>query len=301
MVSPECKQTRATLVNDREMLGVPLSVRRQEWQSAAAQVVLPPNITIRPFDAPGVAGEWLSSSGSVAQSVLLYLHGGAYIAGSCLTHRELAARLCLTSGVHVLLIDYRLAPEHPFPAAIEDAAASYHWLLRRAIPPEQIIIGGDSAGAGLAVATLLWIREQKLPLPAAGVLLSPWVDLALTGPSLQTRAAIDPVCSYEGLLLAAKLYLADADAQTALASPLYAELHGLPPLLIQVGDHEVLLSDSTRLAERAQAAGVEVCLEIWEELWHVWHGWAGVLPEGQQAIVRIGSFIRQRLAREQPV
>jgi len=251
MPSPESQQIRATLVNDRASLDVPLSVQRQEWEAAAAQVTLPPAITVTPLTATMVNGEWVSSANSATQPVFFFLHGGGYSAGSCRTHRELAARLSLTSGVRVLLIDYRLAPEHPFPAALEDAVAAYQWLLSQCIAPEQIVIGGDSVGGGLAMATLLWLRDQKLPLPAAGVLLSPWLDLALTGDSLQNRAALDPLCSYEGLRFAAKLYLGDTDAQNALASPLYGDLQGLPPLLIQVGDHEVLLSDATRLAERA--------------------------------------------------
>lgn len=293
MLSPEGQQIRTTLVNDRNSLDVPLSVQREEWQAAAAQVSLPPHIVITPFETSTLSGEWVSSANITSPAVLLYLHGGGYSAGSPLTHRELAARLSLASGVRLLVIDYRLAPEHPFPAAIEDAVAAYQWLLHQGIAPEQIMIGGDSAGGGLAMATLLCLRDQLLPLPAAAVLLSPWLDLALRGDSLQSRADLDPLCSYEGLRFAAKLYLGEADAQTALASPVYADLQGLPPLLIQVGDHEVLLSDSTRLAERARAAGVAVTLEVWAEVWHVWHFWAGAMPESQRAIARVGEFVRQ--------
>jgi acetyl esterase/lipase len=176
--------------------------------------------------------------------------------------------------------------------------AAYRWLFAQAIWPEQIVIGGDSSGGGLAVATMLGLREHAIALPAAGVLISPWLDLTLTGPSIDSRAKIDPVVSREGLQLAASYYLGTADAKTPLASPVYAELHGLPPLLIQVGDDEVLLSDSTRLAEQASAAGVEVALDVWDGMWHVWPAWAAVLPEGQQAIDRIGAFIRGRLAHK---
>jgi epsilon-lactone hydrolase len=297
MISSEGQQIRATLVNDRETLQVPLDVERHEWNEAAAQTTLPPNITIVPIDAAGVLGEWVSSPNAAAQAALYYLHGGGYTSGSCVTHRELAARICLASGLRVLLIDYRLAPEHPFPAGLEDAAAGYQWLLAQGIPPERIAIGGDSAGGGLAMATMLWLREHAVALPAAGVLLSAWADLALAGPSIQTRAEIDPLCSYAALQRASCWYLAGADPTHSFASPVYADLHGLPPLLIQVGDHEILLSDSTRLAERAQAKGVEVTLEVYNELWHVFQGWAGTLPEGQQAIERIGAFVRQKLGR----
>ena len=296
MISPEGQRIRATLVNDRETLQVPLKVERREWEAAAAQTTLPPNITIVPVDAAAVPGEWISSPGVAPQAVLYFLHGGGFTAGSCATHRELAALLCLASGIRVLLIDYRLAPEHPFPAALEDAAAGYRWLLSQGIPPEQIVIGGDSAGGGLALAAMVWLREHAIALPAASVLLSPWTDLALAGPSMQTCAETDPLCSEASLRRAAHWYLAGADPTDPFASPVYAELYGLPPLLIQVGEHEVLLNDSTRVAEQARTQGTEVTLEVYDELWHVFQGWAGALPEGQRAIERIGAFIRRKLA-----
>lgn len=297
LTSPESKRIRATLVNDRQSLDIPIAAQRQEWEAGAAQVTLPPEITIMPFDAAGLYGEWITTPNTALDQVLYFLHGGGFSAGSCVTHREMAARLCVVSGLSVLQIDYHLAPEHPFPAAVEDAGQAYQWLLETGIEPEQIVIGGDSAGGGLAMSTLLWLRDRGVALPGAAVLISPWLDLALTGPSLYTRAEIDPVCSIEGLRLASNYYLGSADPKTPLASPLYGDLHGLPPMLIQVGDHEILLSDSTRLAEKAKASGVDVNLEIWNEMWHVWHGWAGALPEGQQAIERIGAFLQQRLSQ----
>lgn len=296
MTSPESRQIRATFVNDRAAPEQPLSVQRQEWEQAAAQAALPPGVALAPADAAGVPAEWVGGPQPDGGAVLLYVHGGGFTAGSCVTHRELAARLALAAGVRVLLVDYRLAPEHPFPAALEDVAAAYRWLLGQGHAPRQIALGGDSAGACLALAALVWLRERGLPAPAAAVLISPWLDLALTGPSLQSRAALDPLCSREGLARAAAAYLAGADPRAPLASPLYADLRGLPPLLLQAGDHEVLLSDATRLAERARAAGAEVALEVWEQMWHVWHAWAAALPEGQQAIARIGAFLRERLA-----
>jgi epsilon-lactone hydrolase len=298
MASPESRQIRATLVHDDGAPDVPLAVQRQDWETAAAQAVLPPGITIEPIDVAGRMGEWVSSPHVTTQPVFYLLHGGGFMSGSCVTHRELAARLCLAGELRVLLLDYRLAPEHPFPAAVDDAVAGYRWLLAQGIRPDQIAIGGDSAGGGLALSALLRLRERRLAMPAAGVLMSPWLDLALSGESMQANAAIDPLCSQVALRSAAAHYLGDADPWSPLASPLYADLRGLPPLLVQVGADEVLLSDSTRLAKRANAAGVAVELEVWEEMWHVWHGWAGALPEGQQAIERIGAFVRQRLAFE---
>jgi epsilon-lactone hydrolase len=295
MASPESRQIRATLVNDREALDIPLAVQRQEWQAAAEQSPLPPGITIAAASMAGVPSEWVSSSQAASGQVLYYLHGGGYSAGSCVTHRDLAVRLCLASGARVLLADYRLAPEYPFPAAVGDAVAGYEWLVASGIRPQQIVVGGDSSGGGLALAALLALRERAADLPAAALLLSPWLDLALAGPTLQSRAAADPLCSAEGLRAAAELYLGGADTRTLLASPLYADLRGLPPLLIQVGDDEVLLSDSTRLAEQARAAGVDVTIEVWKEMWHVWHAWAALLPEARQAIERAGAFIRRRI------
>jgi epsilon-lactone hydrolase len=295
MISPEGQQIRAGLVNDREALHVPLEVERQGWEAAAAQAELPAGISIVAIDAAGMRAEWVSSSSAAPQAVLYYLHGGGFTAGSCVTHRELAARLCLAGGVRVLLIDYSLAPEHAFPAALEDAAAGYQWLLAQGISPQQIVIGGDSAGGGLALATMVWLREHTVTLPAGGVLLSPWTDLALAGSSIQTRADLDPLCSQASLQRAAQWYLAGADPADHFASPVYAELYGLPPLLIQVGDHEILLSDSTRVAEQARALGVDVTLEVYDELWHVFQGWAAALPEGRQAIERIGAFVRRKL------
>jgi acetyl esterase/lipase len=173
----------------------------------------------------------------------------------------------------------------------------YRHLLKGGTAPEQIVLGGDSAGGGLTMSVLLALRENSDVLPAAAVLLSPWVDLALTGETLESRAQIDPLTSREGLTAAAPLYLGGRDPRDPLISPVYADLRGLPPLLIQVGDHEVLLSDSTRLADRARAAGVDVCLEIWPEMWHAWQSWAAQMPEAQQAIQRIGKYIRQKLGK----
>ncbi len=246
-----------------------------------------------PVQAGGVPAEWISATGAADDRVILYVHGGGYVMGSIATHRELVARLSKASGARGLALDYRLAPEHPFPAAVDDAVTAYRWLLSQNIKPNNIVVAGDSAGGGLAVATLLAIRDAKLPLPAAGVGISPWVDMEGLGESMTTRAKADPVVQKQGLLGMAQLYLGGKDAKSPLAAPLHADLTGLPPLLIQVGDAETLLSDSTRLAEKAKKAGVKVELEVWPEMPHVWHLFAPFLPEGQQAIEKIGKYVRQ--------
>jgi acetyl esterase/lipase len=242
-------------------------------------------------NAGGVDAEWVCAPGAANDRFVLYLHGGGYVIGSVKTHRDLIARVSRAAKARVLALDYRLAPEHPFPAAVDDAVAGYEWLLAQGAKPGRIAIAGDSAGGGLTAATLVAIRDAKLPTPAAGVLLSPWVDLEGLGESMTTRVEADPVVRKEGLVGMAQAYLQGKDARTPLAAPLYADLKGLPPLLIQVGDAETLLDDSKRLNVRAQAAGVNTKLEVWPEMIHVWQLFASFLPEGQEAISGIGKFV----------
>ena len=225
----------------------------------------------------------------------MFLHGGGYIVCSVGTHRDMIARLSRYSGVRALGVDYRLAPEHPFPAAVEDATAAYRWMISSGIDPARVVIAGDSAGGGLALATLVALRDAADPLPAAAVCMSPWVDLEAIGESMITKADMDPFVSREMLWFMARQYLGDVAPRTPLAAPLYADLEELPPVLIQVGSAETLLDDATRIAKRAEAAGVEVSLDIWEDIIHGWQIFAPFLPAGQQAIESIGSFIRQHI------
>ena len=256
----------------------------------------PEGVTCTPVEAGGVSAEWSVAAGADETKVVLYVHGGGYVMGSAGSHRDVTGRLSKAAGARVLSLNYRLAPEHPFPAPVDDAVAAYRWLLAQGISPGNIAVAGDSAGGGLAIATLLALRDAGEPLPAAGVGISPWVDMEGTGESMTTRAAVDPVVQKEGLLGMAQLYLGDADPKNPLAAPLHADLAGLPPLLLQVGDAETLLDDSTRLAEKARAAGVDVTLKVWDEMPHVWHLFAPILPEGRQAIDEIGSFFQARTA-----
>jgi acetyl esterase/lipase len=198
------------------------------------------------------------------------------------------------AGARVLLIDYRLAPEHPFPAAVDDATRAYQFLLASGIQPARAAIAGDSAGGGLTVASLLALRDAGARLPAAGVCLSPWFDLTMSGGSIRSKAAVDPMVQGENLGRMAQAYLGTADAKLPLASPLFADLRGLPPLLVHVGTAEVLLDDSIRFAERARAADVDVTLDEWDDMVHVWHAFAAFLPEAREAMQRVGAFLRRR-------
>lgn len=249
--------------------------------------------------ANGVPGEWVIPAAMGSERVILYLHGGAYNAGSTRSHRALAANIAYAARARALTIDYRLAPEHPYPAALVDAFSAYRWLLEKGFRPEQITVTGDSAGGGLTIALLVALRERRVPMPAAAVVLSPWTDLSASGESWQENANVDYLIHGPKLKEAARLYLKDVSPQTPLASPVYANLHGLPPLLIQVGSEEVLLSDAQRLAENARLSGVDVTLEIWEGMQHVWHFAASFVPEARQAIERVGEFIREHSGMKQ--
>lgn len=265
---------------------------REGLERSASIFPIFPEVVREATDAPGVACEWIAHPSEAHDPVILYFHGGAYALGSVATHRHLMARLAHESRARVLGIDYRRAPEHPFPAAIDDAVAAYRWVLDQGSLPSEIVLVGDSAGGGLALATLIALRDAGDPLPAAAAVMSPWVDLEGTAESIERNAAHDPMINRESLMRAAEAYLNGADPRHPLAAPLHADLGGLPPLLIQAGGKEALLDDSVRFADKARAAGVNVRLECWEDMMHVWQFFAPLLPEGRQALAQVGEFIR---------
>jgi monoterpene epsilon-lactone hydrolase len=263
---------------------------------------LPFRIERQPLVDGPVPGEWLCppnhAAGMATAPVLLYFHGGGYIAGSPRTHRMLTAHLARIIPARVLSIDYRLAPEHPYPAAVVDAWAAYWWLLAQGIPPGQIVLAGDSAGGGLVVALLLALRDAHVPLPAGAVCLSPWLDLALEGESLHAPDSLDYL-NTQVLAGCAHHYLQGVDPHTPLASPLYGDPTGLPPLLIQASRTELLADDSRRFAECARAAGVAVDLDLWDDLVHVWQAFYWISPAASEAIAQIGAFVRQTTGQEE--
>lgn len=248
----------------------------------------------------GVPTEWVENIHSGVQGYMLYLHGGAYVIGSPQSHRNLTANLAKRCCLRVAAIDYRLAPEHPFPGAVNDAVAAYRGLLELGVEAQDIVIAGDSAGGGLTLACALAIRDAGLPMPSSLVVLSPWADLSNASESMRSNADTEVMLSLAGTNNYAKLYLNGADPRTPLASPLYADLAGLPPTLIQVADIEVLYNDATRYAEASKRAGVETVLQVSPNLWHVWQLYAGQMPEADAAIWRISHFVGEHLGKKSP-
>ncbi|MFV8751124.1 alpha/beta hydrolase [Nannocystaceae bacterium ST9] len=280
-----------------QFVGRSLEEQRAALDAMGSQAEMPAGMMVARSSLAGVPLEQLTPANR-ERRVVLYVHGGGFTMGSCESHRALAGRIGAACRARVVLPEYRLAPEHPFPAGLEDLVAVYRALLASGTPAEQIIVVGDSAGGGLAVSMLLRAREAGLPSPRAMVLLSPWLDLTCSGESMQTRADVDPWLRPDMCLAIRDFYLADADPSQTLASPLMAELAGLPPMLIQVGDHEILLSDAKRMAVRAWAAGIDAELQVSPDLWHVFQLFAPMLPDAVEAIERIGTFVDQRF--EQP-
>jgi epsilon-lactone hydrolase len=261
-----------------------LDERRKRLDALGAQYPLPPDVRVEPVDANGVAAEWTTTPEADPTRAILFLHGGGYISGSIDSHRHMIAQAGREARARTLALGYRLAPEHPFPAALDDAIAGYRFLLSQGFAPETIAVAGESAGGGLAVATLVSLHDAGEPLPACAWLSSPWVDLTMTGASIRTKAAVDPLLSEPYLAELAKAYLNGTDPLNPLASPLHADLRGLPPMLIQVGSAEILLDDAVRLAGAAGAADVRVTLEVWPDMIHAWHLFYQQVAAGRRAL-----------------
>ena len=270
--------------------------RRKRLDALGSHYPLPAGVHVEAVDANGVAAEWTTTPEADPSRAIMFLHGGGYISGSLDSHRHMIAQAGREARSRTLALAYRLAPEHPFPAALDDAIAGYRFLLAQGFSPKHIAIAGESAGGGLAVATLVSARDAGLPLPACCWLSSPWVDLEVTGGTVTTKATVDPLIQKPYLLELAAAYLNGADPRTPLASPLYADLTGLPPMLIQVGSAETLLDDAVRLARAAGSADVRVTLEIWPDMIHAWHLFYQQVAAGRRALADVGAFIRSMAA-----
>jgi acetyl esterase/lipase len=273
--------------------------RRARWEPLYTKIcpIIADTVT-QPAGIPGLRAEWVITPATQAidDAVILYIHGGGFTAGTVAAYRGLASRYSAAAQARVLSFDYRHAPEEPFPAALDDCVATYRWLESKT-PSHRIGFIGDSAGGNLVLATMLRIRDAGEPLPAAAVCVSPVFDLALTGNSVQSRALRDPVILPESLRLCSAAYLGGADPRNPFASPLYADLHGLPPMLIEMGSEEMLRDDSVRVADKATRAGVDVTLEEWNDMIHVWHLFADKLEDAGKAVAGVGAFLRKHIPK----
>jgi epsilon-lactone hydrolase len=271
---------------------VTIQERRREIAAYERRVPRPPRrFEMAQRKLSGVPAMRVSRRDAETDRHILFLHGGGYVTGSPALYRHILWRFAAAARARVAAIDYRLAPEHPFPAALDDAVAGWQGLLAEGADPRRCAVMGDSAGGGLALALLLRLRDMSAPLPGAAVAISPWTDLAMTGTSLGRNATSDPMENPDDVPFLARCYLGEADPMTPYASPLYGNPRGLPPTLIQVGGDEILLDDSVRMAQRMQAAGCKVELEVWPRMPHVWHAFAPIMPEARRAIARIGAFV----------
>lgn len=280
--------------HDALLTSVSIQERRRRFDAAARRAIRVPRcVALQSVSAGGVPADWLEPDDAEPGRAILYLHGGAYTIGSPTTHRGLAGRIACAGRARLLLIDYRLAPEHPFPAALDDALAAYAWLLDKGFAPEHLAIGGDSAGGGLTLAAALRLRDSGGPLPAALFLLSPWTDLTFSGDSIKSRAGRDPLLQINAEDWRVQDYTGDQPPTHPYISPLFADHRGLPPTFIQVGSEEILYDDSSRLEAKLTAAGVRNQFEVWDGMWHVFQAFVPYIPEAQEAIERIGAFIEK--------
>jgi acetyl esterase/lipase len=268
---------------------------RKDIDARGSAFGLKPDVTVDKVTANGVSAEWTSTPDAARDAAILYLHGGGYVIGSLDSHRHVVAEAGRAAGVRTLAIDYRLAPEHPFPAPVDDTLAAYRFLLSSGIKPGRIAIAGDSAGGGLVVGAMLAIKDAGLPQPGCGWCISPWVDMQALGASFTDRSATDPTVQKATIEFMAQTYLGGADPRSPYAAPIYGDLKGLAPLLIQVGACETLLDDSLQLARVAGMADVMVDLQIWPEMIHVWHLFHPQLAAGRRAIAAGGNFVRNCL------
>ena len=300
MASPQLENIIQMIKARPTRSDAPIEETRANFEQLATAFPIADDVKRQKADANGVPGEWITPPGVSGDITVYWLHGGGYYMGSVNTHARLIAQIAAACDARGFAVDYRLAPENPFPAGLDDAVAGYRWLLAQGVDPARLVIGGDSAGGGLTLAALQRLREASDPLPAATVLLSPLTDLEGTGDSIKTRREADPMIDPDGGPETARDYHPDGDLRDPLVSPLHADYTGLPPMLIQVGDAEVLLDDSTRVYRRAEEAGVDVTLEVNDEMIHVFQFFAPLLPEAVAAIDRIGEFAKSHAGATAP-
>jgi acetyl esterase/lipase len=291
MPSEASRKIRKAMVRSRVRPGVTIQQERKEWEAHAAKLPLVEGTVAVKELIGGLPCLWVSNNPGEARSVIVYAHGGGLVDGSIATHQEFASRLARTTRMTVLLVGYRLAPEHPMPAARDDMLSVYRTLVsEKGCGTDRIVVGGDSSGAGLMLSTMFRLRDAGDPMPAKAFFISGSFDATLSGESMNTRADQDPLCSYEALVDWQKYFRDQIALDSPLLSPLFADLHGLPPILLQVGDHELWLSDNLRLAEKISQSGGSADLKVWNSMWHCWPMWRE-LPEAQDALEEIRGFL----------
>ena len=296
-MSQEQLDKLVTLLRERPQPDPPtVEAFRARTEEMGDKMPAPPEAIVEKITVAGRPAEWVSAPGCNLNRQALYLHGGGYVIGSPNSHRNLAYNIAKAMDGRCLVLDYRMAPEDPFPAAVDDAVAAWAWMLEQGGNPARMSIMGDSAGGGLAIAAQVALKQRGLQLPACSCCISPWTDLEGTGDSVKSKADIDPMVTEEALHRWGGLYLNGVSQRDPLASPLYADVSGLGPVLVQVGTAEILMDDSTRFAEKARAQGIDVTLELWEDMPHIWHIFAPMLSEGADAIAKLGAWTRERTA-----
>lgn len=268
-------------------------------QNARFSTRIPKDVEVDRFEVDGTPAAWISPFDADSDKVLLHFHGGGYVTGGIASHMMMCIPMAQTLKMKVLLPDYLIAPENPFPAALNDALKIYRWLLEQGYKPSDIIISGDSAGGGLALAAVLSLRDNHEPLPATVFCMSPWADLMCTGESHITNAETDVVLTTDVLKEWALAYTVESNLKNPLVSPVYADFHGFPPLFIQVDSGEVLVDDARMLEEKAKTDGVDVTLKVWDGMWHAWHALGGLIPESKKAFEEIGQFVNTHISTKQ--
>lgn len=292
MPSPECEKLMGKLRKYRDTHTLTVEETRANLDALGDRFSLPDGMVVEKEDIDGIPAERLTPKDAIDLGLLYFLHGGGYSVGSIQSHRHMVAAMAESAGMQAYMIDYRLAPENPFPAGLNDAVTGYDWLLHLGYDPNEIALCGDSAGGGLTVSTILKLREEKIPLPKCAVLLSPWLDLTSTLPSRESKLDAEPLLSLEGSKKNAEWYAGDEEQNHPMITPLGAELSDFPPTLIQVGTEEILLDDSLQFAELLRESNRDIELDVWEGLFHVWQYYPGWLPEAEEAIDEIAAFIR---------
>ncbi len=298
MISKQAKEIKKNLflnMNHDYYLNTDISVQRSDWEDSVADAKLPEGTNIEVISDRTVKGELVSSQHSDKQHIILYFHGGGFTQGSSVTHRKLASYIVYITNIPVLVHDYPLAPEHPYPEALDYSEQVYFWLIEKGYQAEQIIFGGDSSGCALALSLILKLKSREQLLPKGIFLFSPMLDLTLAGETMKTLKEADPCVFIEDLRMSVDHYCKGESQDHPFINPLYGNYDGFPDLFIQVGSSEILLDDAVRLKDKAKSAKVSVSLEIWDEMWHVFQGWIGEVPEAEQALERVSLFLKKIL------